>query len=191
MNHREVKRGHERAVIAEFVDSYNKAFATHYTIDSSPEPPDALLRSDAGYLWIEHSDVYRSLPSELLDKDSKRVSEAEEEMAYATGKTDICRTEQLIVSPDERIACEVLNRITDKLGKESYGEIFHQYGQGFLLLDARDPLFDKKTLAAIEWKLEDYRPQNDKGFFAKVFLAYYLKSDSNRYYTQIYSAIGR
>ncbi len=156
-----VKHGHEDHVIGQFTEFINQAQGMEYQPlpRRFSEPPDAVLEDGKRYMWVEHADVYRSM------------EEAREDFSYATpGEETIPHTGGPIVEPNKRIAYAVNRVMSKKLRKESYREVYEEYGMGVLLLTVRDPLFSEGTLREICDFLDNDEVPDDLGYFRAVYL---------------------
>ncbi len=155
-----VSEAHQNAVIDQFVAYLNSDADSKFKIIDRPDPPDAIISDGTRTTWVEHTDLYRS------------GDEARDELSYVTpGEDHKPHTENPIHDPDNRIAKEFVNRMRDKLSKNSYAETFRNYGPGYLVISERDALFNKDSLAAIEVEIERNRFPEDKRFFAAVHFA--------------------
>ncbi len=172
----QVKDAHEDAVIAQFVVWLNNQSGKRYQVIAKPEPPDAVLKCDGEYTWVEHADIYRS------------AEEAHEEYSAVTpGEREYIHSEHSIREPDERLASALCVTLQKKLSKESYGEPNGRYGPGILLLMERDALFNKSTLKCIYERMQDCKYPNDKGFFAKVYLC--VRLTDGLIFVQLYPTV--
>jgi len=172
----QVKDAHEDAVIAQFVERLNNQSGKRYQVISKPEPPDAVLKCDGEYKWLEHADVYRS------------AEEAHEERSAVTpGELKHIHSEHPITETDERLASALCVMLQKKLSMGSYSEPYGKYGPGILLLTERDALFNKSTLQCICDRLQDCKYPNDKGFFAKVYLG--VRSKDGLAFVRLYPTV--
>lgn len=157
----QIKQAHEEAVIEQFLAWYNSKHGTAFKVIEKPQPPDALAQDQEKYIWIEHSDIYRSW------------EEAREERSTVTpGETPYERQEHPIYAPDERTALAFVSTLNKKLSKDSYDKWFRKYGPGILILTERDPLFDQSTWDCIIEKLKSSPFEDNRGFFKNIFLGY-------------------
>jgi len=158
--HRKIKRQHEIAVIENFVAWLNQSSGAHWVIIEHPDPPDAIIKDGEKTSWVEHADLYR------------HWEEARSETSFVTPGTEhIPHSENPISDPDQRTAMALMSLLQDKLSKDSYSEVHEAYGPGFLLISERDPLFDSNTVAVIDRLSEQIAIADDKGYFARVYLA--------------------
>ncbi len=157
----QIQRAHEDAVINSFLAWYNSKNTTNFIVIEKPDPPDAIAKDGDKLIWIEHADIYRS------------YEEAQEERSFVTpGEKPYIRKEHPIFSPDERTAIAFITTLHKKISKVSYEEWHIKYGQGFLILTERDPLFSQSTWDCINEHLDSTSFINNTGFFKSVFLGY-------------------
>lgn len=137
---------------------------TNFTIEGRPNPPDAILRSEDTYLWIEHADIYRS------------AEEAREDYSYATPGETPHPHKGIICDPDARTATAAVNTLRAKLTKTSYAKYYEEYGPGILILTERDALFDSSTMDAITEAVLDLIDYDffskDRGYFQCAYVGY-------------------
>lgn len=162
-NRRPVKDAHEIAVINDFIDWLNDKDGTKYEIVARPDPPDAILKDVESYMWVEHTDLYRS------DDEAREEYEA---ILADPGETPFVHSENPVIGPDERIANSLLVNLCKKLIKSSYRDAFDLYGPGIIIMTERDPLFSNSSLTAIKNALHDFVCEDDQGHFKEVFLGY-------------------
>jgi hypothetical protein len=161
MRRKQIKLGHELAVMNEFVKWWNSRASKKLKVISMPDPPDAILQYGNAYIWIEHADVYRS------------PDEAHEEYAYVTAEEpQFTHREHPIYEPDEKTAIAFVNTLDNKLSKESYSKFNEKYSQGILILTERDPLFSTSTLTAICTKIRGLKLSSDRCYFREAYIGY-------------------
>jgi hypothetical protein len=158
--HRELKRNHETAVIDNFVDWLNRTSGSNWEVIDRPNPPDAIITDGGATFWVEHADLYR------------HWEEARSETSLLNpNKKHIPHSENPIYEPDRRTAMAFMTLLQDKLSSCSYRAAYEKYGQGFLIISERDPLFDKSTIAEINRITQEMKIVGDKGYFGKVYIA--------------------
>ena len=158
----QIKKSHEDAVIGEFLSWYNSKHKTKFKVIERPkEQPDAIVQDENKYIWIEHADIYRSLEEAKAERS-----------AVTAGEKPYERQERLIHEPDKRTAIAFVSTLKKKLPKTSYEKCTEKYGQGILILNERDALFNQSTLDCILTEFKSCTFEYDKGYFKKVFLGY-------------------
>lgn len=174
---KQIKKGHEKAIINEFVDFYNSNSPEKMSVtkwSKNCESFDALIKIGAQISWIEHADIYRS------------VDEAREEYSYITPGEHPCpHSEHPILAPDLRIATAFVQVLATKLTKQSYRETCGKYGKGVLLLTERDPLFCEDTLEEIRNQVRAHN-FSDCGFFRCAYIGYRLNLQQKTFFEKIY-----
>ncbi len=164
MNNRKlIKSQHELSLINEFIAFISNETGVEYILLERPEPPDALLKSENGSIWVEIADIYRS------------DDEAHEELSHVTpGEENFIHRENPIVEPDKRIADRLFNVLMKKISKSSYRNITSQLGKGILILNERDPLFNDRTLNYIHDLMVDVQNDLDleSDYFKEIYLSF-------------------
>jgi len=156
----QVSDAHQNAVVDQFVVWLNLEKKTEFRVEERPNPPDAIIANGEITTWVEHTDLYRN------------SDEARSELTFVTpGEEHIPHSERPIVDPDNRIAHRLVERMRDKLSKSSYAESFYKYGQGYLVISERDPLFNDDSLETICTVIEDTVFSEDKKYIKEVYLA--------------------
>lgn len=156
-----IKKEHEHYVISDYLKWHNTNYEANYTINETPEYTDAIAFDGASFIWIEHANVYRS------------QYEAKEEWSLVTpGEEPFNRGNCVIKNFPDLFADSFIAVLESKLYKESYKDLFLNYGKGILLLSERDPLFIPETWEIIKNRLSEKKLEQDRGYFEKVFLAY-------------------
>ena len=135
-----------------------------YTIAAGADPPDFLLEPGT---WLELSDIY------LSNAEAKFLNSPAERKFSIHG------------SPINETALRLLQKLDEKLAKNSYQHIYDERGLGFLLLTCQDCFFDEVNLARVDEALASYHPKNDRGFFKTVYFEYALLG-AERVYEVIY-----
>ncbi len=155
---RHVQVLHERFNVQLFLDEFNARYHTDFTVIDEPNPPEAIIQSKEATRWVEVTTAYTS--------ESQAISLN----TYAVKGERYKPTEQEIVDkPDEQFAKKFVGVITKKLGKTSYEPFFKRYGKGYLVVSIQHPLFDQKTMEAIE-RVWDETKILDKGFFKSIYI---------------------
>ena len=159
---RVVKNAHEDAVIQQFVEWLNKKNKTNYKVIEKPDPPDAVFSDGQKISWVEHSDLYRN------------GDEAKVELTALTIDTNHIplSAERPIVEPDKKIAYMLIERMRDKLNKDSYKPCRKKYGKGYLVISVRDPFFDNSSITEIDLFTEECIIREDKKTFQRCLFGY-------------------
>lgn len=178
-----IKEQHERSSLDEALDLLNLKNQSDFRIVERPDPPDAIVFDGTIYSWMEHVDAFRT------------EEEARELLTHVTpGEVSYQRTEQVIVSPDERIANSILCKMRTKLAKTSYKTWFEKYGKGILIITIQDPLFSETSFAAIDDELGSFYGKLrqliiDQGYFKEVYvkfrLSFWVKSGLKQIYPKL------
>ena len=159
-NHRQIRQAHERVVVDDFVRWLNQTTGSNWTVSKRPDPPDAIITDGYKTSWVETADLYRN------------GEEARSEMSFVTpDRAHIPHSEHPIADPDRRTAVAFVQLLQDKLSKNSYRSVHGEYGQGFLVISERDPLFGDDTIAEISRITDEKCIAGDMGHFCKVYLA--------------------
>jgi hypothetical protein len=171
-NYRDLKRRHETAVVDEFVGWPKRTSGANWTVTSRPNPPDAIITNGSAISWVEHADLYRNW------------EEARSETSFVTpGKTHIPHSQHPICDPGRQTAMALMALLQDKLSNSSYRSAYEHYGQGFLVISVRDPLFDNDTVADIDRAAEQMGVADDNGYFCKIYLA--IRSPQDLLYREV------
>jgi hypothetical protein len=165
-----MKREHELSVAKDFAKFISNRIS-EYSVLSTPDPPDAILKSSKGQtLWVEITDVFRST----------------EEAKFAFGVINDLKRPNIIVEPDQQINIHTVIGIEKKFNKTSYSKALNDYGKGILILWVFDPLFTDSTLSKIQLNFEELDLISD--YFFEVYI--YWPSASCRVFTKIWSGLG-
>lgn len=169
---KEVKSQHELAVATDFANFLSN-FEESYHVIATPDPPDAVLKSDNGNIWwIEITDIFRS------------EEEAREAYSYAIGGENVyVRPNEIIFEPDTKVSQATIKGIEKKLSKDNYLEIAKKYGKGTLVLYIDDPLFDQKTLSTILSQFHEVDLESE--FFKSVYIDYPVENSTARVFVLI------
>ena len=172
MSREQAKRAREEGIIKEFIELLNQEQSADYKVISRPDPPDAILRSSRGSLWVEHADILRN------------KEEAHELFAMMNPAEPSYRHQGLAIKGYDGLADAFIAILHSKLNKASYDGARNEHGPGLLVLSEMDPLFDEWTLESITENLTSYLqayPDGGRKNFSHVYLRYW--NNSLRQYT--------
>lgn len=131
MSREPAKRAREDGIIKEFLEWFNRDQSTDYELISRPDPPDAILRSSGGMLWVEHADILRN------------EEEAHELFSMMNPAEPSYRHQGLAINGYDGLPDAFISILHSKLNKASYDGARNEHGPGILLLTEMDPLFDE------------------------------------------------
>lgn len=172
MTREPAKRAREEGVINEFVEWLNQQQSADYEVIARPDPPDAILRSSQGILWVEHADILRN------------KEEAHELFSMMNPDESSYKHQGLAIDGYDGLPDAFLSTLHSKLNKASYDRVRSEHGTGILLLSEMDPLFDDWTLESICQNIETYvqfSPEGGRRNFSQVYLRYW--DNTRRQYT--------
>ncbi len=174
MSREPAKRAREDGIIKEFLEWFNRNQSTDYELISRPDPPDAILRSSGGMLWLEHADILRN------------EEEAHELFSMMNPDEPSYRHQGLAINGYDGLPDAFISILHSKLNKASHDGARNEHGPGLLLLSEMDPLFDEGTLKSITENLTSFLqayPDGGRKNFSHVYLRYW--ENSRRQYTFI------
>lgn len=165
-----VKDLHENASIQEALDILNLGQIKEFKIIERPDPPDAIISDGETHSWIEHVDAFRS------------DEEAEELLSTVTpGEIPYQRSEQLVCSPDHRIANSIKCKLWKKLKKTSYETYFKKYGKGILIISDQDFLFSETSIVHLEEEINKIYSPLAIHLYEKIVQLKMESSDGKKY----------
>jgi hypothetical protein len=133
-------------------------------VSPGANPPDFLMEPEG---WLEVSDIYmRNEQAKFLNVFNER--------SFGFG------------GPLDETALRLIEKLDEKLGKQSYECVYRERGKGLLLLTCQDFFFDAVNLAQARQALALFRPTNDLGFFQTAYFEYQIPGE-DRTYEVVYS----
>ncbi len=158
MQRRDAQVLHERFNVKLFLTEFNARYRTDFKVVDEPNPPEAIIQSSTATRWVEVTTAY------LNETQAKALS------AYAVkGAQHQLKQPSQIVDLDAQFARQFVGVVTKKLSKTSYKPFSMQYGKGYLVVSIQHPLFEQKTLAAIE-QVWDQAEMIDEGCFKSIYI---------------------
>jgi hypothetical protein len=159
MGRKDIQNQHEESVIQEFMHWYAKYAQESFDIIERPDPPDAIVKSEKRFCWIEHGDIYR------------HPDDAREERSFANHEEDrFLHSEQVFINPDQDLFDAFVRVLNKKLSNTAYEKAVQSYGQGILLLTERYPLFGDDDLKRIQEYCLEADFLFNLGYFESVYL---------------------
>lgn len=155
---REINSKHEAAVIAATIIAHNERMGTIFSIESRPDPPDAILFDGHQRTWLEHTDAF--YPGWAEDLTSYAASDKKHRPMRKGPHMDM----------DNHVANAFVDVVLKKFNNESYKPIVEQLGPGILVVGIESPWLDEETLQAINSKWAEL----DNLDLSSVFLSIYL-----------------
>jgi hypothetical protein len=152
-------RASETRIAERFATWLSSATGAEYTISFGDDPPDFLLDPNG---WLELSDIY------LRDEQARFLNVATERSFEFSG-------------PIDETAVRLAAKLGEKLGKESYQDVYRERGKGFLLLTCQDCFFDLNNLVQVREVLASFAPTVDHGFFRTAYFEYQLPGGDRTY----------
>ena len=143
-------RASEGRTAERFARWLSQTTGTEYTVSHGDDPPDFLLHPTG---WLEVSDIY------LKEEQAKFLNVPPEKSFRFSGS-----------GPLDETALRLVDKLNEKLSKQSYAPVYADRGKGILLLTCQDLLFDAVNLAQVHQTLASFRALNDRGFFLKKFI---------------------
>ncbi len=156
----EVKKQHERAIVARFLNFYNDANGTHFVVDSEPEPPEAIAKDGDNYIWLEVTDAYWS------DEYAKDLN------SFATGEAPQPVGGGPFMNMDAQHAERFVRLVRNKLSKSSYKPACDAHGKGILIVGMISPFFNETTIKFMRRRQQETasEPSVDLRYFGKIYL---------------------
>lgn len=138
-NRREIQKSQERFYVQGFIKYLNCACRSNFKVESEPNPPEAIVKSNNTVRWIE-------VGSAFWNEDYAR-----DLSTYATpGERHHPMTEGPYTSLDSEFASRFVSTVKKKLEKTSYLPFLEQYGQGYLIVPIYYPFLDRNTIASMK-----------------------------------------
>ena len=157
---REINSKHESAVLDAAIDAHNKLTKTKFSVESRPDPPDAILIDGSHRTWIEHTDVFYPGWAEDLTSFA------------ATDKEHKPMQKGLHMDMDNIVANTFVDVVFKKINKASYKPLVEEFGAGILVVGIESPWFDNETIQAINNKWNEAGTNELSTIFKWVYLGY-------------------
>src|SRR5262245_44696916 len=131
MGRREIQQQHERAVVVDFLEWFERRRSVAFPVVEEPNPPEAIIRSPRLTRWVEVVDAFWT------------KEWARDQYSYATpGETHVPVRRGPHAGPDADFANSFVESLSKKLAKASYVPGANKYGPGYLVVNVDYPLFD-------------------------------------------------
>ena len=156
---REINSKHEHAVIDSAIRAHNERTGDNFSVESRPDPPDAILIDGDKRIWIEHTDVFY---------DSRW---AEDLTSYAaTDRDHRPMRKGPHMDMDDRVADNFVEVVLNKFKKDSYKSVVEELGAGILVVGLESPWLDEKTIQAINAKWNEIGNPDLSSIFRWIYL---------------------
>ena len=144
-----------------YLNWQNDRSGTHWSVDSEPDPPEAIIRNGEQWSWVEVAGVY---PSGEWAHDVWSAATPGEAHHDTSG--------HIYERPTATFAEAFIRVVRDKRRNAAYLPYKERYGQGILLLDLHSPWLSDRTIKAMEekWAAESWC--GDLGCFREIYLVY-------------------
>lgn len=153
---------HELFVVDAAITAHNALTGSTFTIESRPDPPDAIIRDGGKRLWVEHTDAFYS-SSWARDLSSYAASDKQHHPMPPS----------MHMSMDERLAAEFCKRVIEKYCEPTYAPLVAQYGPGILVVGLESPWSDHNTIDAINYRWKEVEGSPDlSAVFGWVYLGH-------------------
>jgi hypothetical protein len=156
---REVQQQHERAVVASFLDWFERRRKIAFRVVAEPNPPEAIVQSARLTRWVEVVDAFWT--KEWARDQYSHATRGEPHISIGPGPH---------LEPDASFARSFVAALSKKLAKTSYVAIENKYGPGYLVVNVDYPLFDRRAHLKTKELWANGRPWPDQGCFREVFL---------------------
>ncbi|MDF7809649.1 hypothetical protein P4E94_19580 [Pontiellaceae bacterium B12219] len=162
MNDRKpIKDAHERFIVDQFIQWWEKETQEQFEVISRPEPPEAIIESSKRKSWIEVTDTFYSdeWAKDLYSKATPEENHIPMEEGFHYGM-------------DEQTAIRFSSLLKQKLSKTSYKKTFDLYGAGILIVVMKSPWFDAETCKMMREACNQTDWTSNKGYFDQVYLSF-------------------
>ena len=157
---REINPKHENAVIDAAIAAHNKRIGANFSVDSRPDPPDAILIDEHTKTWIEHTDAF--YPEWAEDLTSFAASDKEHKPMR----------KGLHVGMDSIFADEFVQVVLSKINKISYKPFIESMGKGILVVGLESPWLSDETIQAINDKWKEIGSPDTTVTFSCIYLGF-------------------
>ncbi len=157
---REINSKHEKAVIDAALRAHNEKVGAAFSIESMPDPPDAILCDGNQHTWMEHTDA--CYPGWAEDLTSYAASD----------KKHKPMKKGLHVDMDNQVAEAFVEIVLKKFNKASYKPLLEKFGPGILVVGIESPWLNDETLQAIESKWSEIGSPDLSSVFRWVYLGF-------------------
>ena len=156
---RKIQQQHERAVVTDFLDWFERRRKVSFRVIDEPNPPEAIIQSKRLTRWVEVVDAFWS--KEWARDQYSFATPDEEHVSIGLGPH---------AGPDLTFANSFVEAVSKKLVKSSYLPVAKKYGPGYLLVNVDYPLFDRGAHNKAKDLWATGRPWSDNGCFREVFV---------------------
>ncbi len=157
---REINLQHESAVVDAALRAHNKKLGTGFSVESRPDPPDAILFDGNQRTWMEHTDAFYS-------------EWAEDITSYAASdKAHKPMTNGVHMDMDNQLADAFVKAVLKKFENKLYQPMLEQFGPGILVVGLESPWLDEESLQAINEKWEELGSIDLSPVFRWVYLGF-------------------
>ncbi|MEX2474650.1 hypothetical protein [Marinobacter sp.] len=157
---REINSQHEKAVMDAALHAHNQRMGTAFSIETQPDPPDAILVDSGNRTWMEHTDAF--YPGWAEDITSYAASDKSHKPMARGLHSDM----------DEQLAEAFIRVVVKKFGNEAYRPTIEKYGPGILIVGLESPWLDAETLRVINQKWADLGQPDLSSVFSCVYFGY-------------------
>jgi len=137
---RQIKSLHENAVIGAALRAHNHRMGAAFSVESQPDPPDAILVDGNDRTWMEHTDAF--YPGWAEDVTSYAASDKPHKPMARGLHSDM----------DEQLADAFSKIVLKKFNNKEYKPVIDQFGPGILVVGLESPWLDEETLRVINQK---------------------------------------
>ena len=167
---REINSQHESAVIDAALRAHNETFGTGFSVESRPDPPDAIVVNGNQRTWIEHTDVF--YPEWAEDITSYAASDKAHKPMRRGPHMDM----------DNQVADAFVKAVLKKFENRSYQPVLDEFGPGILVVGIESPWFDEETLQAIDEKWAELGRIDLTPIFRWVYLGFRVGGVNNAFF---------
>ncbi len=159
---REINPQHESAVIDAALRAHNETLGAGFSVESRPDPPDAILVDGNQRTWMEHTDAF--YPGWAEDITSYAASDKVHKPMRKGRHLDM----------DNQFADAFAKEVLKKFNNKSYQPVVDQFGPGILVVGLESPWLDEETLQAINGKWAELGSIDLSPIFRWVYLGFRL-----------------
>jgi len=157
---RDINTKHERAVMDAALRAHNERAGARFTVESRPDPPDAILVEGSRRTWMEHTDAF--YPGWAEDLTSYAASD-KEHRPMPKGPH---------INMDNQLAETFIKVVLAKFNNASYKPVVEKYGAGILVVGLESPWLDDETVQAINNQWRDLGNPDLSSIFKWVYLGF-------------------
>lgn len=159
---RQNQDAHELFVLDAAIAAHNALTGSAFSIESRPDPPDAIIWDGSTRLWVEHTDAFCS------------ADWAQDLTSYvASDKQHRPMTPGMRPDVDDQLATIFCKRVLEKYRKPTYIPFVAQYGPGILVVGLESPWTDHNTIDAINYRWQEVEGSPDlSSVFGWIYLGH-------------------